>query len=165
MGRGQLLGQLIAALLAIELVLLAVDGIGLGEDLLGDLLIVTVAVMRSVRVNLRAVDRDHPDLHHPRVRTQRQHRAKQARQRVLMTRAKASDRRVIGLLVRGDHAVGDVLNALALDPARGALPPRVRVKQQRDHHRRIVRRATMPIAPISAIEPSQIHLPDRVQHE
>jgi hypothetical protein len=37
--------QLIAALGTVLLVLLAVNSVGLGEDLLGDLLVVTVGVM------------------------------------------------------------------------------------------------------------------------
>jgi hypothetical protein len=34
--------------------------------------------------------------------------------------------------IRRDHPIGDVIQTLALDPARGPLAPRVRVEQQSD---------------------------------
>ena len=52
---------------------------GLLQDLPRDLLVVEVRVLRGVRVHLRPVDRDHPDLHQPRLRAQPQHLAEQAR--------------------------------------------------------------------------------------
>ena len=82
-----------------------------------------------------------------------------------MALAKARDRRVIGHPVRSDHTVGDVLNTLTLDHPRRPLPPRIPIEQQRDHHRRIVRRPAMAIEAIDAKEPRQIHLLDRVQHK
>ena len=87
--------QLVAALGAVLLVLLAVDGVGLGEDLLGDLLVVAVGVMRRVGMHLRAVDRDHPNLDHPGLRAQPEDAAKQPRDRRLMTLPEPRDRRVI----------------------------------------------------------------------
>lgn len=63
-----MLGQLVAATLAIALVLLLVDGVGVGEDLAGDLLVVAGRTLRRVRVHLRPVDRDHIHLHQPRLR-------------------------------------------------------------------------------------------------
>ena len=74
--------------------------------------------MRGVGVNLRAVDRDHPDLHEPCLLAQPEHRAEQLGQRVLVAGAEPRDRRVIGLLLGGDHPVGDILDAPALDPPR-----------------------------------------------
>ena len=53
----------------------------------------------------------------------------------------------------------------ALDHPRGALPTRVGVDQQRDHHRRIVRRAPVPVSAVVGIERGQIHLLDRRDHE
>jgi hypothetical protein len=50
--------EAVAARIAEALVLFAVDCDGLGEDLLGDLLVVAVWVLRCVRRDLRAVDRD-----------------------------------------------------------------------------------------------------------
>jgi hypothetical protein len=79
--------------------------------------------------------------------------------------AEAGDRRVIGRLVRADHARRDVLKTAPLDPPRRPLPERVGVEQQRDHHRRIVRRPTMPIRAVGGIERSQIELADCVDHK
>jgi hypothetical protein len=50
--RAQLLGQLVAAFLAVELVFFAIDPVRLSEDLPGDLLVVTRGVIRRARVNL-----------------------------------------------------------------------------------------------------------------
>lgn len=75
------------------------------------------------------------------------------------------DRRVIGHPVRRDDPERDVLDTRALDPARRALPTRVRVHQQRDHHRRIVRGATLPITAIHARERVEIHPSDDVEDE
>jgi hypothetical protein len=65
-----------------------------------------------------------------------------------MTLAKPRDRGVIGHLVGGDHPKRDVLNARPLDAPRRALPTRIRVQQQRDHHRRIVGRSAVTIRAI-----------------
>ncbi len=74
--------------------------------------------MRGARVHLRPVDRDHADLHKARLLAQPEHRAEELSQRVLMAGTKPRDRRVIGLLLGGDHSVGDILHAPALDPPR-----------------------------------------------
>ena len=163
---GRQLGrQLIATSIAIALVLLAIDRVGLSEDLAGDLLIVTIGVTRGVRMDLRAVDRDHPDLRQPRLGAQPQDVAEQSGERCLVALAKTRNRRVIRHLIRRDHPEGDVLNTRPLDHPRRTLAPRVGVEQQRDHHRRIVRRTAMTIQAVGAIEARQIHLLDRRQHE
>ena len=87
----------------------------------GDLLVVARRVLRRVRVHLRAVDRDHPNADQPGLRAERQHLAEQVGQRRLVALAEARDRRVIGPLVRADHAERDVLHAAPLDPPRRAL--------------------------------------------
>src|SRR5436190_20447993 len=71
--RAQPLGQLVAARLAVELVLGRIDPSGLLEDLLRDLLIATRRTLARSRRDLRAVKRDDPDLHQPRLRTQLEH--------------------------------------------------------------------------------------------
>ena len=116
-------------------------------------------------MHLRAVDRDDAHAHEPRLRAEREHLAEQVGQGVLVTLAKARDRGVIRSLVGGDHAVGDILNTLALDHPRGALSLAVGVEQQRDHHRRLVRRAAVAVAAIGGVERQQIHLLRRRQHE
>jgi hypothetical protein len=124
-----MLGQLIAALLPIALVLGGIDLARLLQDLAGELLVVQVAVMRRVCMNLRAVDRDHPDLHEPRLPTEPQHLAEQARQGRLVAHTKPRDRRVIRRLLSRDHPVGDILHAAALNPPRGPLTTRVRIQK------------------------------------
>jgi hypothetical protein len=69
---------------------------------------------------------------------------------------------VIGGLAGTDHPGRDVLNAAALEPPGGALPKRVAVEQQRDHHRRIMRRPAMPIGAIVAVERGEIQRVDGV---
>ena len=80
-----------------------------------------------------------------------------------MLAAKPVDRHVIRCQVRADHPVHHVLPARTLDPPRGPLTLRIRVQDQRDHHRRLIRRATPPIRAIPRIEHRQIHLPHDIQ--
>jgi hypothetical protein len=75
--RAQPLGQLVTAGLAVELVLGGVDPALLLEDLPCDLLVAAVRVMGRSGGDLRAVDRDDPDPHEPRPRTQREHAREQ----------------------------------------------------------------------------------------
>jgi hypothetical protein len=77
----------------------------------------------------------------------------------------ARDRGVIGPLLRRDHTKRDVLLTRPFDHPRGPHPARVRVKQQADHHRRVIGRPTAPITPISAIERLEIHLLDGLDHK
>jgi hypothetical protein len=79
--------------------------------------------------------------------------------------AKPRDRRVVRDAVGTDHARRDVLHAAALDPPRRALPDRVAVERQRDHHRRLVRRAALPVQAIHRIERRQIELLDGVDQK
>ena len=65
--------QLIATSLAVALVLLAIDRVRLGEDLARDLLVVTIGVARGVRLDLRPVDRDQPDLRQARLGAEPEH--------------------------------------------------------------------------------------------
>jgi hypothetical protein len=55
--------------------------------------------------------------------------------------------------------------AATLDRPRGPLPQGIAVEQQRDHHRRIVCRATMTVGAVSAIELAQIDLADDIKHQ
>jgi hypothetical protein len=163
--RRQLRRQLVTAPLAKTLVLGAVDRVRLGQDLLGDLVVVEVLVLRGVRVHLRAVHRQHRHADQAGVRAQRQHLTEQARQRRLVTLAKARDRAVIRPLVRGDHPEREIVHARPLDHPRRTPPHGVRVKQQRHHHRRIVRRTAMPVPTVSPVERRQIHLRHGVDHK
>jgi len=159
------LGQLVAPAIAETLVLLSVNGIGVGEHLARELLVVARRALRRVGVNLGAVDGDHPRVDETGIRTQSENLAEDAGERIPMTLAKPRDRRVVGNPVSGDNAEGHVFLARPLDRARRSDPARVRVEHQRDHHRRLKRRPAVPILPIGAIERAQIHPRDRVQHE
>jgi hypothetical protein len=62
------------------------------------------------------------------------------------------------------HPIRNVLTTLTLDPTRRPIPARVRVEQQRDHHRRLIRRPSLPVVSIRAIKRAQIHLLHRAQN-
>jgi hypothetical protein len=164
-GAGQLGRQLITARVAVELVLGRVDRLGLLDDLARDPLVVQRRVAAGVSRDLRAVDRDEPDPRQPGLRAEPEHRAEQAGQRLLVTLEETGDRRVIRLLLGGDHPVGDVLFTGTLDRARRPHPTRIGVKKQRDHHRRLIGRAPVTVLAIGAIERAEIHRVDGVQDE
>jgi hypothetical protein len=81
-----------------------------------------------------------------------------------MPTAELGDRRVIGSQVAGHDAIGDILDAGALDPTRRAVGARVGVEQQRDHHRRLIGRPTAPIVTVIRVDRRQIQLGHRVEH-
>ena len=80
----QLLGQLVAAIRPVELILAPVDLGCLAQDCSRDLAEVTVGVHRRVGRHLRAVDRDHPDRRQPDPRTQPEHAREHLAERVLV---------------------------------------------------------------------------------
>ena len=119
----QLLGQLIAARVAVELILGRVDGLGFFEDLARELLVVDVRVAARVARQLRAVDRDHADRRRTLLRAQRRRLAEQARDRMLIALDEPRDRRMIGPLLGRQDAEDDVLLARPLDQrARTEIP-------------------------------------------
>jgi len=142
-----------------------VDLSSLPQDLLRELIVVAGSALGRVRVDLRAVDREHLNTRQPGLCAQRKHLAEQISQGALVTLTETRDRRVIGLAVGSNHPVVKPLNAGALDLPRGPLPARVRIDQHRDHHRRIVRRSAMAISAIVAIERAQIHRVDGGNYE
>jgi hypothetical protein len=159
----QMLGRLIATILTEQAVLPAVGLLSLLKDVRDKLLVGAVRTARRVRADLHAIDRDHPNLNQARLLTQRQHLREQLAERSVVPAAELRDRRVIRNRHRGDQLVGHVLPARPLDPARGPVPARVRVQQQRDHHRRLVGSATLTVRAIRPIERAQIHLIDSPQ--
>src|SRR4051794_37102363 len=116
-------------------------------------------------MDLGAVDGDDADADQAGFGAEREYLTEQPRQRALVALTEARDRRVIRALVGADHPRGDVLDAAALDAPRRPLPERVAVEQQRDHHRRIVRRATLTVVAIDAVESSQIERRDAADHD
>jgi hypothetical protein len=79
--------------------------------------------------------------------------------------AKAGDRRVVGDLVGRNYPEGDILAAAPLDTAARALPDRIGIEQQRNHHLRVERRPPPAIPAIGGVKSTQIDLVDRIQHE
>ena len=77
-------------------------------------------------MDLRAVDRDHPDLRQPRLGAQPQDVAEQSGERCLVALAKTRNRRVIRHLIRRDHPEGDPQHTPARSPAKNAGPSRRR---------------------------------------
>ncbi len=161
----QLLGQFIAARVAVELVLGRVDGLGFFEDLARESLVVDVRVAARVARQLRPVDRDHADRHQTLLRAQRKHLAEQVGDGVLVALDEPRDRRVIGPLLGRQDAEGDVFLTRPLDHARGPEPARVRIEQQRHHHRRVIGRPAPSVLTVGDIEPVEIHLADGVDDE
>jgi hypothetical protein len=139
--------------------------LGVFEDLARELLVIDVRVAARVARQLRPVDRDHPDARQPLPRAQRQHLAEQTGDRVLVALDEPRDRRVIGPLLRRQHAERHILFARPLDLPRRARPARVRVKQQRHHHRRVIGRPAAPVPPVGGIKAVEIHLADSLQDE
>jgi hypothetical protein len=162
--RPQLLRQLIAARLPIELILAAVRLRRLGEDLASDLLAAAIGLARGVRRGLRAIDRDHPNRHQSRLPAKSQHAREELGKGGLVAHPKLRDRRVIRDEVPRHDSKRDVLDAGALDHTRGAIAARVGVEQQRHHHRRLVGRPAMTVGAIGAIERAQIHLANSIEH-
>jgi hypothetical protein len=149
--RAQLLGQLIAARIATELILGLIGRPGLRQDPTRDLVELNVRLRARVARQPRAVDRHHPRPDQPRSVTQPQHPSEQVSQRPLVPLDEPRDRRAIGDQVAGDHPLGHVPTTATLDRARAALPGRIRIQQQRHHHRRLTRRATMTTSAIRGV--------------
>ena len=163
---GQLARQLVAARVAKLLVLGGVDLVGLGQDpldLLADLLVGPVGRQARVGGDLGAVHGDRPDPHHPGLGAHRQDLHEQPGKPRRVALAKPVDRGVVRRPVGRDHPKRHVLLAAPLDLPRGALPDHVRVKQQRDHHPRIVRRPTAAVPAVLTVERGQIKLLDDIK--
>jgi hypothetical protein len=162
---GEVGGELIASGLAVALVLGGVDLGRLGEHLGRDLLVGADRRVRGRGGELRAVDGDHARPDQPRLGAEAEHLAEEASQGLLVAGAKAGDRRVVGGLVGGDHAEGDVLAAAALDPARASLTDAVGVREQRQHHPRVVGGGAVAVGAVGGIEGPEVEPVDRLDHE
>jgi hypothetical protein len=100
------------------------------------------------------IDSDHADLDQAGLPAQGQDLAEQTGQRVLVALAKARDRRVVGHLLGGDHAEGDITlarsRATSVSRARrrkATAPPSSPDK----------RRPAVPVLAISGVERGEIH--------
>ncbi len=101
-------------------------------------------VFGGVRLDLRAVERDMPQLRQPGFFRQLQHLQKQPPQRRQMTLPEVGDRAKIWRVVRHDHHEIDPLGACLRDPPRGIKTRAIGIEQQGRHHARIERRLTKP---------------------
>jgi hypothetical protein len=71
---------------------------------------------------------------------------------------------MVRLQVRRDHPKTDILHTRPLDLPRRPDPQRIRVQQQRHHHRRVIRRPTLTVRSIRPIKHVKVHLLDRAEH-
>jgi hypothetical protein len=162
---GQRLGQRVPAAIPEALVFLGVDGIGLGERLACDLLVAAGRTLRRVGVDPRAVDGNHPDVDQTTLDAEAQDLAEHAGQRVPAALTKPRDRRVIRDPMGSDDAKGNVFLAGPLDRPRRPSPARAGVEQQRDHQRRLKRRAAVPVSGVSRVARGQVHVRNGVDDE
>jgi hypothetical protein len=88
-----------------------------------------VSTPRRIRGDLAAIDRDHPDPHHPSSRTQLQDLGEQTRERLLMLGAEPGDGGVIGSVLGTQHPEGHMVGTQPFDTPRRALPTGVGVDQ------------------------------------
>ena len=142
-----------------------VGRLGLGHDLLRDLLELHVHIRVGAPSDPGAIDRHHPRLDQPRLVAQLEHLAEQLRQRLLVAADEPRHSHMIGNQVPSDHAKSNMLPAMTLDRARGTHPGREREQDHRHHQRRLIRRPAVTVSPIGGIERRQIHLLDGIDHE
>ncbi len=119
--------QLIAARVAEALILVSIRSRRLGEhplDLVANRRVGTRRLRRGVTSQQAAVERHYSHRHQPCLRAQRKHLHERLGQRLLVTGAKARDRRMIGHLIGRDHTESDVLTTAPLDSAARALADR-----------------------------------------
>ena len=128
------------------------------------LAVAAVLIHRRVRLDLRPIDRDHPDRHQPRLTAQPEHVIKQLRDLALVPAAELRDRRVIRRAHPGDHLERHVLPTRPLDPPRGPVPARIRVHQEAPPSTAgSYGGTTRPPQPIRLRETVKVHLLDRPQ--
>ena len=154
----------VPAIIAVELVLTAVGLLGVAQDVFDQPAIGPVLIHRCVRLDLRPIDRDHPDRHQARLPTQTKDLVKQPGDLRFMAAAELRDRGVVRAAHPRDHLERHVLPTRPLDPPRGPNPTRVRIEQQRHHHRRIERRAPRRAQPIPLSETAEVHLIHSTEH-
>jgi hypothetical protein len=88
----QLLGELIATPVAVELILALIFLLSFAEDVPDQAAVAAVLIHRRVRLDLRPIDRDHPDRHQPRFAAETEHVIKQLGDVSLMPTAELRDR-------------------------------------------------------------------------
>ena len=171
---GHPIGHLVAALVAVELVLLLIGrlrgfkpAVDLGLQLRFPLLHALVAhrlVLGRVGLDLGAVQRHVPELHQSRLRGKLQHLHEQRRQRLQMPSAELRDGAEVRRVARHDHHEVRPLNRRPGDPPRRVDAARVAMQKQRRHHARIERWLAQH-APCSAANRGKIKLLPHQRHD
>ncbi len=160
---GPLDGQLVTASLPELVVLGSINRFGLGQDLVGELLTITIREERRVRCELAAIDRNHTGIDQTSFHTQPEDLTEHPSDRGLMTTPESGQRGVIRTLDRGQHPIGDIFNQTPFDPSRRALARAIRVHQYPQHHRRVIHRPAPTIDTRLAIERRQVELCNHVK--
>ena len=147
---GHPIRHLVAALAAVELVLLRIGGFGRFQpavDLrlklgfpLPHVRIAHGLMLGGVRLDLGAVERDMPELHQAGLLGKLQHLHEQTGQRLQMPLAEIRDRAEVRRITRHDHHEVRTLHRRFGDPPRRIEPARIAMQKQRRHHPRIKRR-------------------------
>jgi hypothetical protein len=141
---------------------------GLAQDLGNlflELLMGSVGPLGGVAGQLGAVQRHRADPDHPGGRAQLQGFDQEPGQGLLVADAEQGDGHVVGRLVAGQDAEGDVLSAAPLDLAGGAHPDGVGVQQHADQRLGVVGGVAVAVGAVGGKEPSQVELVDHVTDE
>jgi len=103
-------------------------------------------VLRGGGLHLGAVQRHVAQFHQPRGLAQPQALDEQPGQRRQVALAERGNAVVVGMLVTGQHADGDIAIGGALDLSRRPQARAVRIEQHRHHHGRVIGRLAPPVA-------------------
>ncbi len=160
--------QLVPAGVPEELVLALVDLGGLAQDL-GDLHLELVEGVAGgvggVGGQLGAVQRHGADLDHAGGGAQLQGLDQEPGQGGLVADPEPGDGDMVGRLVAGKHAEGDVVVAAPFNLPGGAHPDAVAVQQHAQQGLGVVGGVAVPVGPIAAQERRQVELICHVAHE
>jgi hypothetical protein len=165
---GQCGRQLVAAGVTEQPILALVGLGGLPEDL-GDLGLKlgvgAVGLVGGVAGQLGAIQRDRADLDHASGSAQLQRGDQEAGQRLLVAGAEPGDGDVVGGLVGGQDAEGDVLLAAAFDLAGGAHPQAVAIQQHAEQGLGVVGGVAVPVVAVLPVERVEVELVCDVEDE
>ena len=165
---GHGLGQLIAAPLVPQLVL---GGVGLAplahQPVHLGLQPGTGAVgaQGGVGPHLGPVQGHHAHPHHADPPTQGQHLDEQVLQRLLVVHHEPGDRPVVGLVVAGDHPVGDVHLAQPGHVARRHHSLAVAVDDEGQHHVGVIGGAAGTVVGMASVQGARVQLGHDLEHE
>jgi hypothetical protein len=165
---GQAGRELVAATLAVLAVLGLVGLGGLPQDpgdLFLELLLGAVGPLGGVAGQLGPVQGDGADPDHPGGRAQPQGLDQKPGKGSLVADPEPGDGHVVGGLVGGQDAEGNVLLAAALDLPGGAHAKAVGVQQHAEQHLGVVGGVAVAVVAVGPIERGEVKLVDHVQDE